>query len=271
MSKSGLPEDGVVRLGSVLLPAGKRYFPTEDAPPGSSPGEAVAWVTDSPLPEAGRLWWVLSDLHAQTGLVPFLAGGPEDGIEYLFFTRFDVARLDHMSAADVLSGLWADDTPPDWDEWDAEDRAPFGRKFPGLAPGEGARLNPKPLAAAVDSLAAAEDSPGPFRIGLTVARRPADVLPAIGWLVTDAEHPDALEVAAVLRSWEDRFGARLVQFGPPGTIKLLVERPPRTFETALALAAEHYMLCHQSQLVEHSVAAIAEALVGAPIWRLWWD
>lgn len=41
-----------------------------------------------------------------------------------------------------------------------------------------------------------------------------------------------MSIAAVLRSWEDRFGAQLIQMGPDTTIKLLVERPPRTLENA---------------------------------------
>jgi hypothetical protein len=178
-----------------------------------------------------------------------------------------------MSAAVVLSGLWADNTPPDFDQEPgyAAELAPFGRQFPGLAPGEDARLSPAQLAGAVDSLAEAMDSPGGARLGLAVARRPADVLPAAGWAAQDMAYPPTLSIAAVLRSWEERFGARLVQIGPDATIKLLVERPPRTFATAQAVAAEHYVFCDQSQFTPHSVPEIAQALVGAPVWRLWWD
>lgn len=64
---SGLPEDGEVRLGSVMRPAGRRFCTVED--PAARP---VVWVTESRVPDAGRLWWALSDLHAQTGLIPFL-------------------------------------------------------------------------------------------------------------------------------------------------------------------------------------------------------
>ena len=51
----------------------------------------------------------------------------------------------------------------------------------------------------------------------------------------------------------------------------LTERPPRTLEAALALAAEHYVFSDESQFVAHDVREIASALVGAPIWRFWWD
>ena len=42
----------------------------------------------------------------------------------------------------------------------------------------------------------------------------------------------------MLRSWEDRFGARLLQVGFD-EIRLLAERPPRTLQAALHVAAEH--------------------------------
>lgn len=263
MVAGSLPEDGEVRLGPVLLPAGQRIATLED--PGAGP---VAWVTQGPVADAGRLWWALSDLHSQTGLVPFLADEDVAGGD-LFITSFKLAELDQLSAEGVLSDLWpysypADDRDDVFDSSLEEERLPFGRHFPGLALGEGARLSPGVLAAAVDSW-------GDAHIGLAVASRPADVLPVVGWMGLIMENPDALDMAAVLRSWEDRFGARLIQFGPGGTIKLLVERPPRTLDGALALAAEHYAFSHESQAVPHSVRRIAPALLGAPTWWLWWD
>lgn len=269
MVTASLPDDGEVRLGPVALPAGRRHRTSEE--PGAGP---VAWVTDKRVPDAGRLWWALSDLHAQTGLVPFLeADWVGIGGEFPFFSSFDVAELEHLSAADVLSDLWpgpssypADDREqgvPDSPD-DAAWRLPFGLEFPGLARGEEARLSHDVLAAAVDSW-------GDAHIGLAVAARPADVLPVIGWMATDMEQPDALEMAAVLRSWEDRFGARLLQLGSGGEMWLLVERPPRTVDAALALAAEHLAFSHESQDGSRSVRELAAALAGAPTWRLWWD
>jgi hypothetical protein len=39
------------------------------------------------------------------------------------------------------------------------------------------------------------------------------VLPLIGWDGAANHWEDALVIAAVLRSWEDRFGARLLRVG----------------------------------------------------------
>lgn len=269
MVTGGLPEDGEVRLGPVALPTGRRHWTSEDS--GAGP---VAWVTEKRVADAGRLWRELSDLHAQTGLVPFLEGDWVGiGGDFPFFSSFDVAELEHLSAAEVLSDLWPGQSsyPADGREEgvpdspdDAAWRLPFGLKFPGLAPGGEAPLSQNVLAAAVDSW-------GDAHIGLTVAARPADVLPVTGWMATAIEQPDALEMAAVLRSWEDRFGARLLQLGSGGEMWLLVERPPRTVNAALALAAEHLAFSHESQDGSRSVRELAAALAGAPTWRLWWD
>jgi Domain of unknown function (DUF4253) len=50
---------------------------------------------------------------------------------------------------------------------------------------------------------------------------------------------------SVLRSWEDRFAACLIDVGS-AEIRLLVERPPRTLAAAQRIAAEHYVLADRS-------------------------
>ena len=65
---------------------------------------------------------------------------------------------------------------------------------------------------------------------------------------------------AVLRSWEDRFGATLLQLGPTGVLRVLAERPPATIEAATALAAEHWAFGEASD----SVQEIAAALIATP-------
>jgi Domain of unknown function (DUF4253) len=74
----------------------------------------------------------------------------------------------------------------------------------------------------------------PARIGLAAASRPADLLPLIGWDGAASRWEDAVVIAAVLRSWEEQFGARLLRVGFAG-IQLLADRPPRTLQAALRL------------------------------------
>lgn len=96
------------------------------------------------------------------------------------------------------------------------------------------------------------------------------MLPLIGWLASD-QFEDALPVAAVLRSWEDRFGARLLEIGF-AEIRLLVERPPHSVESAQRIAAEHYAFCDECGGQGLSqIPLITPSLVNAPFWAFWWD
>jgi len=157
------------------------------------------------VPDAGRVWAALGDAHQQTGLVPFLLAGldgtarPWESGEFDF--PADTAELDHMDAASVLAALW-DGKTEDWEHVESIGAtAPFARQFPGLAPASEQQLDPGQIRGVLSSLPAA-------RIGLVPATRPADVLPLIGWTPSD-QSPDALPVAVILRSWEDRFGAQV--------------------------------------------------------------
>jgi hypothetical protein len=85
----------------------------------------------------------------------------------------------------------------------------------------------------------------PARIGLVPAARPADVLALIGWEGASNWYRTALPIAAVLRSWEDRFGARLLEVGF-AEISLLVSRPPHDVDAARRIAAEHFVFCDES-------------------------
>jgi hypothetical protein len=228
MAAGGLPEDGELRLGPVVLPAGRRVL----AEHGS--GVPVAWATRQVVPDAGRVWSALSDLRGETGLVPvLLADDPAEdsggfAFDSFFFPPADITELDHLDAAELLAGWWDrslgeeeyDPRPPE-----AREHAPFGRRFPGLAPGQHAKLSMARLHEALGSLP-------PARVGLVAAGRPADVLPLVGWYGPQ-ELPGPLPIAAVLRSWEARFGARLLSVDPGAQIRLLAERPPHDFETYL--------------------------------------
>jgi Domain of unknown function (DUF4253) len=261
-----LPDDGELRLGPVMLPAGRRVLADQGS------GEPVAWATRQKVPDAGRVWSALSDMHERTGLVPvLLAMEPAEDPEGLVFDSFccsprDATELDHLDAADVLRRMWDDSLEPE--EYDdrpaaAREYAPFGRQFPGLAHAEDGKLSMAQLHEVLGSLP-------PARLGLIPASRPADVPPLVGWIPSDWPGR-MLPTAAVLRSWEARFGARLLTIGPD-RIWLLVERPPRDSAVALRLAAEHFAFCDEcgGQGLRY-VSAIAASLVGAPIWTFWWD
>jgi hypothetical protein len=153
-------------------------------------------------------------------------------------------------------------------QWDGprlvQARAPFSREFPGLAPGQDTRLS-------LGRLDAALASQQPARVGLVPAGRPADVLPLIGWAGPEWP-PMALPLAAVLRSWEARFGARLLKIGFGAEMRVLAERPPRDARSAQLLAAEHFVLCDESGGQGlRDISTITTALINAPVWTFWWD
>jgi Domain of unknown function (DUF4253) len=97
------------------------------------------------------------------------------------------------------------------------------------------------------------------------------VLPVIGWdgLANYGEEA-LLPLTAVLRSWEDRFGARLIDVGY-ADLRLLVDRPPRTLEAARRIAAEQVVLADECIDGMRDIPHIAARLVNAPIWTFWWD
>ncbi len=266
MAAGGLPDEGDLRLGPVTLPADRRIYA------GRGPGVPVAWVTREAVADAGRVWAVLSGLRPGTGLVPFLLGGllsdparPWDTGE--FSLPVDPAGADDLDAEQVLAQMWDGQMPTgepgdeDDEDWQAM-RAPFSRQLPGLAPPEHTLLSPQQLTQALGGLPAA-------RIGLVPAARTADVLPLIGW--TPSDQSDALPVAAVVRSWEDRFGARLLRVGF-AEISLLASRPPRSISHAQRIAAEHFVFCDEcAGRGLHDVPRITASLMESPAWTFWWD
>ena len=80
-------------------------------------------------------------------------------------------------------------------------------------------------------------------------------------------------LCAVLRSWEDRFGLRLVALGSD-TLTATVAAPPRTPEEAEAIAAEHFAFCPDNITQGHFETLrdyAHKALLAKPTWHFWWD
>jgi len=228
------------------------------------------------VPDPGRIWQALSEIAAETGLVPFLLAGldqttarPWDDGE--FSDPADIGQLAELDPAELLAELWAgefeepdNETDEDLDDDFLAMIAPFSCEFRGLAPAADQQLTPREIEQALGSLR-------PARIGLAAASRPADVLPLIGWDGAANHWEDALVIAAVLRSWEDRFGARLLRVGF-AEIQLLAARPPPTLQAAQHLAAEQFAICDECAGTGlHDVSSITAHLMHSPIRTFWWD
>jgi hypothetical protein len=81
-----------------------------------------------------------------------------------------------------------------------------------------------------------------MRLGLVAANRGADALATAGWTGPANYTNDTGEIAAVVRSWEDRYGARVIGAGF-ADLYLSVAAPPTTLDEALHIAAEHFAFC----------------------------
>ncbi|MGC9668658.1 DUF4253 domain-containing protein [Planosporangium sp. 12N6] len=103
------------------------------------------------------------------------------------------------------------------------------------------------------------------------AARGADALTVVGWSGPTNHTNDTGEISAVVRSWEERFGAQVVGVGFD-TLYLSIAAPPTSLSHALRVAAEHFAFC--PDLVWQgtgTLTAYAEQLVGVNNWSFWWD
>jgi hypothetical protein len=251
--------DAITVPGDVV--ALRELSPVIAVPP-TGDGTTVAWLTADPVGEVHRAWRRLAGSFDDTGLWPLVAVG---GWGRPFRTGELTGPAPIPDAADVLRDGWAgtrrvlpDGTPLPQRPW------------PGLAPASGAAVDHVEL----------PDPPGHDGAGdllLVPATRPADAVAHLGWLGACNWFLSGADISAVLRSWEDRFGAYLVRIGF-AEFDVLVTRPPTTDEQCLVLADEHYAFCpdnfapqHLAEPVLFSRAEYARLLRGSRVWHFWWD
>ena len=124
----------------------------------------------------------------------------------------------------------------------------------------------------VDSLSAGTGPLKDPRLGLAPARRSADIPTAIGWMGPTNHANDTALLSAILRSWEDRFGIRVVALGFDQLL-VSVAAPPTTLDDALAVAAEHFAFCPDNiwQGAGTLQAYAEQQLLNQPTWHFWWD
>ncbi|WP_344939867.1 DUF4253 domain-containing protein [Actinomadura miaoliensis] len=259
-------EDGTgTRALAVPLPDGRLANTAEgDGPPG-------LWMTEDAVPTG--LWAELHAEHSRSGLWPLLLGALRSlpGVEDDFrpwesgelFPEW-VTPPNLHDPASVLAGWWDDYARCD------DTTAPF-RRWPGLAPAM--RLAADPDEVACEYATRLPSRFPSMRLGLIAADRGADALAAAGWNGPVNYTNDTGEIAAVLRSWEDRFGVRVVGAGF-ADLYLSVAAPPTTLEEAIHVAAEHFAFCPDNiwqNSHPHTLIGYAETLVGRTSWTFWWD
>ncbi|MGV9250434.1 DUF4253 domain-containing protein [Streptomyces sp. NPDC003697] len=283
-----LATDPSGRSLGLQLPPGTLVDATDDG----SWHEPLLWY-------AGRAaspgnWAALGATAARAGLLPVLVdvagsgGGPE---------QWDLmpARMSYPGdhdAEEVLADLWesyAEDAPDPGEDHPGKDGAvellgepepydevvaPFGAAWPGLAPAGVLAAAPEVRAAeAADSLTGgSRDWFKEPRLALVPARRSADIPAAVGWTGPVDHESDVAVLCSVLRSWEDRFGIRVVALGFDALV-VSVAAPPTTLAEAQRIAAEHFVFCpdNVSQGEHRTLRGYAEGLVGETVWSFRWD
>jgi hypothetical protein len=265
-------------LAGVLPPG--RFLPD---------GSPTMWQSDEPVADVLDLWDRCERSAAATGVWPVVSGlflyGPI--CPQRLVKPADIGAVDVESEleatwralrASQASGFDPTGYPEDLD--DVEELIESGRErwehgwppyeeWPGLAP---AAPGSGPDAAEVHRQVLAHilracEGPGGGYLALVRAGRPADIPAVMTW---DAEAPHEF-LSALLRSWEDRFGARVVGF-EGATIHVSVARPPATVADASLVAMEHILLGDDNHPPgDLNFANYAESLVGERHWFFWWD
>jgi hypothetical protein len=263
-----LPEASEPILAGIKLPPGRLVVPDPELNDGQLRSSPVLWITEKPAPDVGTLWIRLAAEFHTTGLWPLVLESLEDADDRPWFSGElgpNASSDPGKYAADaVLTNWWREAIPVKGEENEAFARlTPFGRTFPGLAPASESTRDDGAVGRVARQLGG--------RLGLVAAGRPADALSVIGWLGPVNYFSDLGPLSAVMRSWEDRFGAYLVGVGFD-TVTLAVERPPRSIATSNHVAAEHFAACPDNIYQDvGSIEKYARRINGRDVWTFWWD
>jgi Domain of unknown function (DUF4253) len=253
------------------------------------PHPPVCWVTEAPV--SVGLWSNLRAEHHRSGLWPLLVFRGAGSFGWYAEDESSLARLEPVT---LMSEWW-----PGAVRLTTFDRRILGiarqEEWPGLAPPGTPRIDPDLLA---DQIAEDRVAGEPVRIALVPTARSADSIGLVGWTGTDYEPYSPGALSAVLRTWEERFGARVIGVDS-GTLWVSVAAPPTTIEDAACVAVEHFSFCPEVELPEDlpedSDDFLAEAtdglahafgvepdwdsgflqyasvIVDRRVWRFWWD
>ncbi|MFE2611266.1 DUF4253 domain-containing protein [Streptomyces mirabilis] len=254
--------------------------------------EPLLWHAGAPA--APGDWATLGSAPRMAGLLPLLidVGGGQGGPEEWELMPEETSYPGDHDADEVLAGYWEeyaeDELEADADHPGkeavtelfgeakefAETIAPYGVQWPGLAPATTPEADADDRATEVaDSLAGGGSWLKEPRLALVPARRSADIPAAIGWSGPVNYEGDVARLCAVLRSWEDRFGIRVVALTFDQLV-LSVAAPPTTAAEAEAVAAEHFAFCPDNITQGESEtlrAYAADEVLGRRVWSFWWD
>jgi uncharacterized protein DUF4253 len=222
-----LPPNGSPTVGGVDLPRGSRC--------------AHRWATDEPVADFAALADRLAAVFPETGLWPVVwYGDPDEEGNDFNESPAAVARLDAETVVRRAAH---------------RHRLPFRELARGA--GWAGDAGFAPFATLADSWAQNPSVYAPFLV-LVPANRPADVMALVGQPSSELIRNAA--VSAVLRSWEERFGAVVTAAGA-WQLDVVAATPPSISEDALRLATEQAAIAPESEV--GSVREIADQLRSA--------
>src|SRR5690606_31158502 len=260
----GIGLDAVERTLSVPLPEGDLIWPDPGYPQRRPLLRPAFWLSDEPV--HGELWCRLRSEHPRSGLWPLLMDETDQPWASGQIAPEPASEIGNYHPEAFMSEVWAD-----WaaqaDEDDHDELAPFGRHCPGLAPPGVPLDDPDAMADRHARELAARGLP----LGLVAVDRGADAPAVAGWQGALNHNERTAPLAAVLRSWEDRFGVRVVGLGF-NTLELSVAAPPITTRHAVHVAAEHWAFCPDVLFQgPGTLTGYAEEIRGKTSWSFWWD
>ncbi|MFH0248760.1 DUF4253 domain-containing protein [Streptomyces chitinivorans] len=237
------------------------------------PAGPDGWERMLPVRDATGLWPVLLGTHVRgTAVEDDLLPPPQDADGS---GGTGAGAGTGTAAAGVLAAWWRRHAA-----WEPDGRGagwtpalrPYGRRPPELARPSRAGGDPDAAAAGAARALVTRGTLRRPRMALVPAARSADIPAVIGWSGTLASGEDFEGYGTVLRSWEERFGTRVVAL-EPDVLHLSVPDPPRTTAQALPVAAEHYAFC--PSVVRQGAGSISRYadrwLTGRNLWSFWWD
>lgn len=236
--------------------------------------ESLLWYADAPA--AADTWQSLLPARV-AGLQPVLieAGAPysKGPADWQLMPELASYPGDH-DAEDVLAAFWTDLLEGVAEDGEEDDvLAPYGEQWPGLTAALTPVADPDEHAAALTADMVDSGWLESPHAALVHARRSADIPAALGWSGPINYESDPARLCAVLRSWEDRFGIRVIALAFD-RLTVSVAAPPRTQVEAEAVAAEHYAFCPDNidQGTYESLREYAEkAVLDVHTWSFWWD
>jgi len=239
----------IAEVGDDLLPGGELIRDRRS-------GEGLFWLSP-PLDHAGRRWVELNSSQSPEGFSAALIQP----------SRFD----DRQPWWTVC---WAD--PGDVTLLSSATLTGIQENLPHLnLPLVSLLVIPQPLKSPLIPFPedqfdhAIDDLGSQRRIGLFPVSRPADIPCCTGWGSLGWQYfdvPPSVYASLVLRSWEERIGAKMLEFGPCHLV-LATREHPGTDADAQVIGDELMRFAPEG----FDDRDLAELVLTSPTWTFWWD